>query len=165
MHAGKKWRFVIKLIHAEEVCDKDKWISATSPYMNLLRHLIIIFQKCVTVLFYITLWMCINYRHFFKMPIHFRFKHPNRTKRQFPSERRIATKDSNLQLRRRWYLFHRGPGTSNRGMIPDPMFSSIHLSEPSWECKTSLLHNPHATIFCQCWKLQFQCARIKNDKL
>lgn len=46
---------------------------------------------------------------FFKMPIHFWFKHPNRTKRQFPSEKRIATKDSNLQLRRRWYLFHRGP--------------------------------------------------------
>lgn len=66
MHAGKKWRFVIKLIHAEEVCDKDKWISATSPYMNSLRHLIIIFQKCVTVLFHITLWMCINYRHFLK---------------------------------------------------------------------------------------------------
>lgn len=37
------------LIHAEEVCDKDKWISATSPHMNLLRHFIIIFQKCVAV--------------------------------------------------------------------------------------------------------------------
>lgn len=121
------------------------------------------FQKCVPVLFYTTLWMCINYRYFLKCQSwqHFRFKHSNRTKRQFPSEKRIATKDSNLQLSRQWYLFNRGHGTSNRGMTPDPMLSSIHLSEPSWEWKTSLLHNPHATIFCQCWKLEFQCDRIK----
>lgn len=148
------------LIHAEEVCDKDKWISATSPYMNLLRHFIVIFQKCVTVLFDITLGMCIklnSYCYFFLNANSGSISDVNiQTEQRDNSHlgKGISTQDSNLQLSRRWYLLSRGPGTGNPGIIPDPMLSSLHLSEPSWECKTSLLHNPHAAIFfCQCWKL------------
>lgn len=81
--------------------------------------------------------------------------------------KRITTEYTNLQLRLQQCSSNRGPGTNKRVMIPVPTLSSHCLSELTWQCKTSLLHNPRATIFCQCWKLSFQCARIKmtNHKL
>lgn len=81
---GKKLRCVIMLIHAEEVCDKDKWSRLHLRTWTCWDALSLFFQKCVAVLFRITLWMCINYRCFLKRQFwqHFRFKHSEQTTEQ-----------------------------------------------------------------------------------